>query len=61
MLLTGGLLNVASYDGDDSLRGQALSGQQNARKYAAYAAFDVVLEEVKLTEAEKRPIFTGRF
>ncbi len=27
LLLTGGLSNVASYDGDDSLRGQALSGQ----------------------------------
>jgi cobalt-zinc-cadmium efflux system outer membrane protein len=27
LLLTGGLSNVASYEGDDSLRGQALSGQ----------------------------------
>ena len=27
LLLTGGLSNVASYNGDDSLRGQALSGQ----------------------------------
>lgn len=27
LLLSGGLSNVESYDGDDSLRGQALSGQ----------------------------------
>ncbi len=27
LLLTGGLANVVSYDGDDALRGQALSGQ----------------------------------
>ena len=27
LLLTGGLSNVVTYDGDDGLRGQALSGQ----------------------------------